>query len=523
LGALATLAAVGTTQITDASVTNAKLAGSIALSKLAADATNLGKFIRYNPITGAAEAAVPGADTSKLVQAFPTRSGGRGPYSLCPAFLMQDGSIRIFGAAGLLGNQDQGGQHVYHPVPAAIDGFSGKTVAKIYIAGSSGYVLTTDGNVFAWGNNSNGQLGLGDTTNRSIATLISYFSSNSITVNDIILPQGPDSNQSSAFFLTSTGAIYACGYNNAGQLGDTSTTDRSTPVRCGTLSSMIGASCSNPSSMHVYAWDASGNLYAWGYNADGQLGDGTTTNRSAPVLITGMPNTAQAQATANYDGASHHGSGIVMNTSGAVFGTGYNGYGQLGVNDTSNRSAWTAASTAGGALPAAVEVFAVGGGIGSHFFRDGSGNIYGAGNNAAGQLGDTTTTNRSLFTKITAITGIVKLACIGYSYNGVATSMAALTSGGVLYTWGYNAQGQLGLNSTTNVLTPTIPDIPQGLAGDTILDVMGFGRNGSGQFIALLLTSGRVLASGALTTVGPATRVYPNTTQNNRLMPMIFA
>ena len=77
----------------------------------------------------------------------------------------------------------------------------------------------------------------------------------------------------------------AWGWNNGGQLGDGTTTDRWTPIQVTGLSQVvsIGAGAS-----HSLAIKSDGSVWVWGNNAEGELGDGTTVNRLLPVPITGF-------------------------------------------------------------------------------------------------------------------------------------------------------------------------------------------------------------------------------------------
>ena len=81
----------------------------------------------------------------------------------------------------------------------------------------------------------------------------------------------------------SNNLLYAWGYNNYGQLGTGNTTAVSSPVQIGTSSWLSVATTAV--SPYALAIRSDGALFAWGYNASGQLGDGTTTNRSSPVQI----------------------------------------------------------------------------------------------------------------------------------------------------------------------------------------------------------------------------------------------
>lgn len=88
------------------------------------------------------------------------------------------------------------------------------------------------------------------------------------------------------------GSLYAWGYNTSGQLGQGNTTNRSSPVQVGTATSWTDASTAD----HTIAIQSSGSLWAWGAGSDGRLGDGTTVNKSSPVQIGSLTNWSTAQA-----------------------------------------------------------------------------------------------------------------------------------------------------------------------------------------------------------------------------------
>ena len=85
--------------------------------------------------------------------------------------------------------------------------------------------------------------------------------------------------------LKSDGTVWAWGYNNEGQLGDGTTTQRTTPVQVSGLSGVIAIAGGG---YHTIALKSDGTVYAWGRNSEGQLGDGTTTQRTTPVQVSGL-------------------------------------------------------------------------------------------------------------------------------------------------------------------------------------------------------------------------------------------
>ena len=124
--------------------------------------------------------------------------------------------------------------------------------------------------------------------------------------------------------LTSSGTVYAWGYNHDGQLGDGSTRNSSTPVEVSGISNVVMLAGGG---FHTVALTTSGAVYAWGYNKYGQLGDGTTTNSYTPVQVSNLSGAVTVAA-----GVDHS---IAATGGAAVWDWGNNQYGQLGNGSTS--------------------------------------------------------------------------------------------------------------------------------------------------------------------------------------------
>ncbi|KAJ1465945.1 regulator of chromosome condensation 1/beta-lactamase-inhibitor protein II, partial [Baffinella frigidus] len=128
------------------------------------------------------------------------------------------------------------------------------------------------GSVECWGRNSNGGLGDGTTTQRLTPVAVTGLGGSAVAI-------GLGTSHSCA--LLATGSIECWGNNNRAQLGEGTTTNRLTPVAVtglgGSVVSMAVGFC------HACAVLAAGSVECWGYNHQGQLGDGTTINRNTPV------------------------------------------------------------------------------------------------------------------------------------------------------------------------------------------------------------------------------------------------
>ena len=159
------------------------------------------------------------------------------------------------------------------------------------MAGPHACALLSDGTVKCWGYNSNGQLGDGSTTNRSSPVSFSGVSN----AKDIAAaPQ-------STCILYNDGTVKCIGYNNKGQLGDGTTTNRTSLV---SVTGITNGTKIIAGALNYCVLLADSTIKCWGENAYGQLGNGTTTNSSSPVTVSGISNatdiTANGHLVSNY-------------------------------------------------------------------------------------------------------------------------------------------------------------------------------------------------------------------------------
>ena len=289
-------------------------------------------------------------------------------------------------------------------------------IVQVAAGSSHTAAVTKDGDLYMWGNNDYGQLGVYTNVDRNAPVLVN----NSTTalpaksVKYVALGSG----HSAA--ITKDGSLYMWGRNDDGQLGDGTTTDRYTPIKI-----MENVAAVSLGYYHSAAITKDGSLYMWGYNRKGQLANGSTTNRSTPVKM--MENVAAVSL-----GCWHS---AAITKDGSLYMWGYNGYGQLG-NGTTN------SLTRPQRVAANVQSVELGNNYTTAVSKDGG--LYTWGDNRNGQLGNGTTIDSSSPIKI--MNDVVSSA--GSSHT------IALKKDGTVYTWGDNYCGQLGDGTTTDRTSP---------------------------------------------------------------------
>ena len=304
--------------------------------------------------------------------------------------------------------------------------FSNNTVVDISAGGLHTVALMSDGTVWAWGNSNSGSLGDG-TSNYYIKRGSPH---QVLGLTDVIAISAAGGGHSLA--LKSDNTLWAWGNNNSGQLGDGTTSNRSVPVQVGGLTGVVKISTGN---LHSLAIKLDGSVWAWGYNNGGQLGDLTTTSRSTPIQVGGI-----AGAVGISGGHSHS---LAVKFDGTVWAWGQNSYGQLGDGTLTNRL--TPVQTAG--LSGVVDVAA---GHDNSLALLNGGTLMAWGSNSYGQLGTGSGMHHSTAVQVYGLTGIVSVS----TGNRDSYHVLALKSDGTIWAFGSNRYGKIGDETTINRALP---------------------------------------------------------------------
>ena len=388
------------------------------------------------------------------------------------AIALQPASIAVAGAAsgssqleawgynqdGQLGDGTSTGPQKCAPfsapcstAPVSVSLPSGVTPAAIaggggngVVGNGAGYAIGSDGNLYAWGNNSSGQLGDGTISSSNIPVRVSLPSG----VNPTAVAAGFED----GYAIGSDGNLYAWGGNGSGQLGDGNLSSSNTPVRV-SLPSGVNVTAVAAGTSAAYATGSNGSLYSWGGNGFGQLGDGSTANSDVPVEVTLSPGvTAKAVAGGG-------GMGYAIGSDDKMYAWGENAFGQLGDSTSTGPATCSfvpcSTTPVTVSLPTGVSPKTISGGGYAGYAIGSDGHLYAWGLNDVGELGVGTSTGPEScpFTNSPCSTapvpvllpsGVTPQGIAGGDFNGYA-----IGSDQNVYAWGLNQGGQLGDGTST--------------------------------------------------------------------------
>lgn len=341
-------------------------------------------------------------------------------------------------------------------------------------------ILNNNGQVYAFGNNEYGQLGLGDNMNTNIPTLIPTFDNLIYSSAEKVI--NISCGEAHSLALTNFGQIYAFGINYHGGLGLNDNDPRNVPTPIPAINTdIISISCGN---YHSLVLTAFGYVYSFGRNDYGQLGLGDNDNMNIPMIIDNLRDTIVQIAAGSYHS-------LLLTTLGQLYSFGQNINGELGLGDNDDKNIPVLVNTP---MSSIIK-------ISSKFFHSliltNDGQVYAFGANYLRQLGLEDGINRHIpilvpFTKFSRVVkndqnlnNIIQLSC-GDSHSLVlmdngqvytfgkeklddmpnlsnivqisagGTHSLILISCGQVYSFGNNTNGQLGLGDNGNRDIPTM-------------------------------------------------------------------
>jgi len=358
-------------------------------------------------------------------------------YNIAPVIL-SNGDVYVTGenSYGQLGLGNTADQTTWQKIS---DG-------KKIVAGCAGtnvtFLISEGGGLWAAGRNTWGELGDGTTTNRS--TFVVSYTGLSEGTKVVKIVNGDDS----TLLLTSDGKVWGTGQNNTGELGigSTSGTSGTWTQATNNISSLTIVDISISTLAAVV--DSNGDVYTCGSNTNGETGHGNTNLYTSFTKVTTTLDTPFITQVSV--GASHI---LALDSDGNVYTCGGNTYGQLGLGDTTARTTFVQVTLS-------KTIVAVSGGRHHSLILDSEGNVWSTGENLSGELGLGDTTQRNSFTLVPDVAGKNAIAISAGYLNS-----AVLLSNGDIYVCGYNNVGQLGLGTTSNVtiftrLNPLLDILP---------------------------------------------------------------
>ena len=257
-------------------------------------------------------------------------------------------------------------------------------IKDVYCGGSYTIILKNDGTLWGCGANGSGQLGLGDTTNRTTFTQVT---TNADNIKSVCC------GSSHTLILKNDGTVWGCGHNGYGELGLGNNTNKNTFTQITTnINDIKEIYCGGS---HTFMLKNDSTLWGCGYNYNGQLGLGDSDDRYTFTEITTNANNIKSICC-----GSHH--TLILKNDGSLWGTGRNNCSQLGLGDTTDRTIFTQVTTN---INNIKEIY-----CGAHhaFILKNDGTLWGTGRNDFGNLGLKDTNYRTTFTQIATNTDDIK-------------------------------------------------------------------------------------------------------------------
>ncbi|MGI4864964.1 MAG: T9SS type A sorting domain-containing protein [Janthinobacterium lividum] len=366
-----------------------------------------------------------------------------GTYTRLQASVMHSLALSASGTLYAWGSNSSGqlattvnvGTSTYIPTPTAIAGTFVQMASGTY----GSLALWADGTLLGWGYNFAGQLGTSTGATPGSTPLLP-------TATGTALPtRSTAAGYSTGYAIKSDGTLWSWGENSHGELGNGITTSRTRPGQVGTDHDWVQVVAGYS---HALALKANGTVWTWGTNIGGTAGGSTAASLLTPMKVNMPPATSIAAG-------DHH--DLALTASGSAYAWGLNNFGELGIGTTAN-SAVPPTAVAGN-----LTLTQLSAGQSYSLGLTATGTLYAWGDNSYGQLGivagSGSTGPNPTPMPVPNLAGIVKVAAGDRHALGV-------TATGVVYAWGGNLYGQLGVPvGPGGVYTSAVPTLIAGLSG----------------------------------------------------------
>jgi alpha-tubulin suppressor-like RCC1 family protein len=321
----------------------------------------------------------------------------------------------------------------------------GADVVSVWGGARSTIILKSDGTVWTWGANFNGKLGLGETNDQRALTPVEVHGPGNFSyLNSVTAVMGGEIHNVA---LKVDGTVWCWGWNAFGQLGNGTTNDSWVPVQAGLTATPLLSNVVKLGGRPYFtlAEKADGTIWAWGMNQFGQMGNGTVTPfstppNSVPVLVSnsqpGGPINGAAQITCGYQ------FGAALTKNGTVWVWGSGTHGEQGTGPTITNYIPVQ-------VPGLTNITQISAGWFHILARKSDGTAWAWGDNSHGELGNGTANNAFSPVRVLNVSNIVAV-------SGGDSHSSALAADGTIWKFGKNDVGELG-NGTVNTNANPFP------------------------------------------------------------------
>lgn len=319
----------------------------------------------------------------------------------------------------------------------------GADVISVWGGARSTIILKSDGTVWTWGANFSGKLGIGETNDvRALTPVEVHDAANVSYLNSVKAIMGGEIHNVA---LKSDGTVWCWGWNAFGQLGDGTTNNSWVPTQAGLTASppLTNVVKLGGRPYFTLAEKADGTIWAWGMNQFGQMGNGTLTPFSSP------PNNVPGMVSNSQPGGPINGAlqitcgyqfGAALATNGTVWTWGGGSHGEQGTGSTTTNYSPVQ-------VPGLTNITQISAGWFHILARKADGTVWAWGNNAYGEIGDGTTNNAFTPVQVLNVSNIVAV-------SGGDSHSSALAADGTIWKWGRNDVSELGLGPADNNAHP---------------------------------------------------------------------